>query len=91
MPILEYECEKCKNIEEVFTPYEKVSPCACGGEMRRAYLTPPAMKIDFSKPVKCQTRGKDGSKPIFTTKHQMNEWGKENGASFVHRDNFEND
>ena len=91
MPILEYMCEACKKPQEVFIPYEVVTPCGCGGEMRRAYLTAPQTKIGFKKDVKCQVIGKNGDRPTFTTKYQMKEWGKKNGVDFIHRDNFNYD
>lgn len=91
MPILEYQCADCKKTQEVFTPYETVSDCDCGGQLTRAYLTSPSLKVSFKKNVKCQTKDKDGKNIIFTTKHQMEEWGKNNNVGFVHRDNFDYD
>lgn len=87
MPLYEYMCVKCKDTQEVFAPYEKVSLCECGGEVRRAYLTPPAMKIGGLKGGHYKTQGLDkktGEQVICTTKHQVNEWGKRNEVIIEH-------
>ncbi len=78
MPIYEYQCEKCHDVQEILYPYEKVEGCDCGGEMRRAFLTPPAVKVHPE--YRTQTFGADGKRGRINSKEQAREWGKRNGV-----------
>ena len=82
MPIYEYMCKSCNDVQEVLVPYEQVSPCECGGTMQRAYLSPPSINIEFKKDYVTQSIGKNGKKGRLSSKHQMKEWGKTNGVTF---------
>ncbi|PJA62130.1 MAG: hypothetical protein CO162_02670 [bacterium (Candidatus Ratteibacteria) CG_4_9_14_3_um_filter_41_21] len=83
MPIYEYICDDCKDVQEIFIPYEQVSLCKCGGQMKRVYLTPPAVKMNTLKGGYYKTQSLDkttGESVVCTTKHQLSEFGKKNGV-----------
>lgn len=87
MPIYEYMCNMCKDVQEIMSPYEQVSPCECGGQMKRVYLTPPSVKMGGLKGGYYKTQSLDketGGQVICTTKHQLSEFGKRNGVIIEH-------
>lgn len=82
MPIYEYQCKACKDVQEIFHPYEKVAPCDCGGEIQRAFLTPPATKVHSEYVT--QSFDVDGKRGKICSREQAKEWGKRNGVTLEH-------
>lgn len=47
MPRYDFKCNKCKRVLEMDMPYEnrdETMSCKCGGTIKRAWLTTPALK-----------------------------------------------